>query len=198
MSWRVAPQKSRWPDRFALYVVLVGALLSVGMPATLLGRTITFAWNPSPAGAAAGYRIHYGLASGQYQWTLDAGHATNATLTLPDDGNTYYLAATAYNPAGVEGGYSNESVSAPVATPSVSFLVAAVLAAPAPVVLTAPALTAGQFTFTVNGVSGAGYIVQVSTNLVNWTPVLTNAAPFTFSAPRNPRVSRCFYRALAQ
>jgi hypothetical protein len=73
-----------------------------------------------------------------------------------------------------------------------------VLAAPAPVVLTAPALTAGQFTFTVNGVSGAGYIVQVSTNPVNWTPVLTNAAPFTFSTPRNPRVSRCFYRALAQ
>jgi hypothetical protein len=39
----------------------------------------------------------------------------------------------------------------------------------------------GQFSFTVNGPPGTGYVIQSSSNLVNWVPVLTNVAPFTFS-----------------
>jgi hypothetical protein len=48
--------------------------------------------------------------------------------------------------------------------------------------LTQPSLgttawTAGQFGFTVNGQSGPDYIIWASTNLVDWAPIYTNAAP---------------------
>lgn len=68
-----------------------------------------------------------------------------------------------------------------------------------PAILTSLMFTNNQFSFTVNGTAGAGYIVQTSTNLAtaNWTAIVTNTSPFSFtetdySAPQK------FYRAVAQ
>jgi endonuclease/exonuclease/phosphatase family metal-dependent hydrolase len=65
--------------------------------------------------------------------------------------------------------------------------------------LTSVVFTNGQFTLTVNGSTGASYVVQTSTNLAstNWIPALTNVSPFNFgdadiAAPQK------FYRAVAQ
>jgi hypothetical protein len=41
-------------------------------------------------------------------------------------------------------------------------------------ILTGPGYANGQFYFTLNGESKAGYVVLSSGSLTNWTPILTN------------------------
>ena len=69
---------------------------------------------------------------------------------------------------------------------------------PAPPLLSAPSYAAGQFHFTLLGGTNFTYIIQASTDLLNWAPVATNTAPTSvrvidLTAP-NPR---SFYRVLA-
>ena len=52
----------------------------------------------------------------------------------------------------------------------------------------------GPFSFNVSGVPGFGYIVQASTNLVDWESVQTNLAPFAFTDPDASFYSQRFYR----
>ncbi len=77
---------------------------------------------------------------------------------------------------------------------------------PAPPIIAAPAilniarLAAGAMQLNVAGSTGATYICQVSTNLINWTPILTNQITtgiFGLQVPGpSPGVHR-FYRALS-
>ncbi len=55
---------------------------------------------------------------------------------------------------------------------------------------------AGSFEFTVSGISGASYIIETSTNLVNWAPVETNAAPFLFLDANVTQYACRFFRAV--
>jgi hypothetical protein len=71
--------------------------------------------------------------------------------------------------------------------------------APAPP--TVPALSAScyggaRFSFNLTGTPGAFYVVEVSTDLVNWVPVLTNVAPFNFVDSNAVKFSRRFYQAV--
>jgi hypothetical protein len=50
--------------------------------------------------------------------------------------------------------------------------------------------------FTVSGVPGLQYIVQASTNLVNWVTLGTNTPPFEFFDPSSANLPKCFYRAV--
>ena len=57
----------------------------------------------------------------------------------------------------------------------------------------------GQFSMTINGDAGPDYIVQTSTDLLNWQSVFTNnspAVPFTFTDTYTPASSLLFYRIL--
>lgn len=60
--------------------------------------------------------------------------------------------------------------------------------------------TGGAFQFTVTGQSGQSYIIQASTNLVNWAPIFTNqspyASPFTFVDPNATNYVNRFYRVV--
>jgi len=60
--------------------------------------------------------------------------------------------------------------------------------------LTSAVQANGQFAFNVEGVTGYKYAVQASTDLVHWTAVQTNAAPFTFTDPNASQVAHQFYR----
>ncbi len=72
----------------------------------------TVAWNPD-TGQAAGYDVHYGLSSGNYTSTLNAGN--NASATLQNlSAQTYYIAVTAYNGNNAQSGYSPELVIDPL------------------------------------------------------------------------------------
>ncbi|HEU5396049.1 MAG TPA: hypothetical protein VFV81_02705 [Verrucomicrobiae bacterium] len=77
-----------------------------------------------------------------------------------------------------------------------SFL-AATSSVTAPVVGTCT-LTRDQFQFDVNGTTGANYIVEATTNLspAAWSPVLTNAAPFTYSETNSSAFWQRFYRVV--
>jgi fibronectin type 3 domain-containing protein len=61
-----------------------------------------------------GYRIHSGFSSGNYTVSTDVGNTTAANVALTQSGATYYFVVTAYNAAGTESPFSNQtSITAP-------------------------------------------------------------------------------------
>ena len=69
---------------------------------------MTLAWDASTGRNVAGYKLHYGFSSRNYDTTIDAGPLTQYTISGLEDGRTYYMAATAYDSAGRESDYSSE------------------------------------------------------------------------------------------
>jgi hypothetical protein len=68
-----------------------------------------------------------------------------------------------------------------------------------PVTLTPVSLAAGKFTLQINGSVGPQYILQASTNLINWTSILTNTPsvmPLTVTDTNAVNFKHRFYRAL--
>ena len=54
----------------------------------------------------------------------------------------------------------------------------------------------GEFALNVNGGAGCNYVVQVSSNLVDWASIETNTAPFTFVDVNASQFRQRFYRAI--
>jgi hypothetical protein len=69
---------------------------------------VKLAWDANTEPALAGYKIYVGASSRTYDYSVDVGNSTEHTVTGLADGQTYYLAATAYDTDGNESGYSNE------------------------------------------------------------------------------------------
>ena len=61
--------------------------------------------------------------------------------------------------------------------------------------LTSAIQTHGQFGFAVSGVTGYKYVVQASSDLVNWVSVETNTAPFNYSDLTASQHNQRYYRA---
>ncbi len=68
----------------------------------------TMSWNPNNEGELAGYKVYYGNSSGSYSSSIDVGNQTSYTISNLVEGEIYFFAATAYDLAGNESGYSNE------------------------------------------------------------------------------------------
>jgi len=138
-------------------------------------------WMPSNDPDVVRYRIYYGTESQSYVNQVTVDNTNVATISGLADGITYYLNATAITGAGIESPFSDELV---YTTPS------------AAATLTVQPVSAGQFSFNVDGVEGYQYVVESSTNLLTWAAVQTNTAPFTFTAASTPDVPQQFYRTL--
>lgn len=150
-------------------------------PAVLGSQSVSLSWDPSNDPSVVGYRVYFGTASHNYSTVMDVGNVTHASVPLPLAGATYYFAVTDYDQLGNQSDFSNE----------------AVYTAPAGATLSAVSLANGRFSFNVTNVNGSPCVIETSTNLINWSPVLTNAAPFTF-VDSNPAGSRQrFYRAVS-
>jgi len=54
----------------------------------------------------------------------------------------------------------------------------------------------GQYALSVEGTAGLKYVVQASTNLVDWVPVQTNTAPFTFVDVNAGKYRQRYYRSI--
>jgi hypothetical protein len=54
----------------------------------------------------------------------------------------------------------------------------------------------GQYALAVAGVTGYKYVIQASTNLVNWVPMQTNTAPFTFVDANAGKFRQRYYRSV--
>jgi fibronectin type 3 domain-containing protein len=78
------------------------------------GGTIKLAWDPNTESDLAGYRVYYGTSSGVYDNSVDAGMGTPSgglvtySLTNLAKGQTYCIAVTAHDTAGIESQFSNE------------------------------------------------------------------------------------------
>jgi hypothetical protein len=143
-------------------------------------QSVTLGWDPSGDSGVAGYKIYYGTASHIYTAAVVVGNTNNGTITGLVARITYYFAATSYNGAGAESPFSDE----------VSYTV------PAPAAqLSGVVSSGGQFSFTVTGATGQTYVVQASTNLLDWVSVLSNNAPFVFVDSNAAGFNQRFYRA---
>ncbi|HTB82052.1 MAG TPA: hypothetical protein VK742_00225 [Candidatus Sulfotelmatobacter sp.] len=81
--------------------------LFCGLPAFGV-QSVTLSWNASADPTVVGYKIYYGTTSGVYPNSVDAGGATNVTITGLADGSTNYFAGTTYDSATNESPYSAE------------------------------------------------------------------------------------------
>ena len=90
--------------------ILTGCLiLLISFASQIPGaQTVTLAWDSILQPDLAGYRVHWGTASGDYTQTTDVGNTTRTVISNLTDGTTNFFAVTAYNTAGVESLPSNE------------------------------------------------------------------------------------------
>ena len=106
------------PSRRSLYgataiaVALLSLITLIASPGH--GAQVQLAWNASTntdgqsLTELVGYRLYYGLSSGNYHVILDVGNALSAALDGLEDGRTYYFAVTIYDIEGFESDFSNE------------------------------------------------------------------------------------------
>jgi fibronectin type 3 domain-containing protein len=89
------------------FEIVVCSIIGV-IASNAVAAQATLAWDPNTESDLAGYRIHYGTASGSYTVHTDVHNVTTYSLTDLKEGQLYYFAVTAYDTAGNESGYSNE------------------------------------------------------------------------------------------
>jgi hypothetical protein len=138
--------------------------------------------------ALAGQNVTFGItATGSgpliYQWMFNTNAlaaATNALLTLtnvtPAQAGTYYVKVS--NSVGS----TNSSPAELTVYPTTA------------ATLTAAAPAGGQFAMSVGGIPNYQYVVQASTNLVDWVSVQTNTAPFSYVDSDASQFRQRYYR----
>ena len=85
---------------FGLVILLCSSLASAA--------SATLAWDVVTAPELAGYKLHYGSASRNYGFNVNAGKSTTAAVSGLEEGKVYYFAVTAYDASGKQSGFSNE------------------------------------------------------------------------------------------
>ena len=139
------------------------------------------AWNGSTSTNVTGYRVYYGVASGNYSNSIVAGNVTNITVPGLASGVTYFFAVTAYNAGGLESSFSNEFNYVP-------------LIPPAPASVT----TTWRGILTVRGPADQRHSVLATQSFTNWTVIgtvtLGVTGSVTFTDPNAAAFSRRFYR----
>ncbi len=93
------------PKLILSFILLFFALVSSQIA---LAAQIRLAWDPNTESNIEGYKIYYGTSSKSYIGSVDIGNVTKYTLTGLTQGQTYYIAVTAYNNSNSESGYSIE------------------------------------------------------------------------------------------
>lgn len=73
---------------------------------TPTSETVTLQWNANPEPDIAGYRLHYGKASGVYMQVKETGKVTSVPVTV--DAGRWYFSITAFNTASEESAPSAE------------------------------------------------------------------------------------------
>jgi hypothetical protein len=144
--------------------------------------SVTIAWNQSQDTNVVGYKVYSGTITHTYTNVIVVGNTTNTLISGINQGITKYFAVTAYTSSGAESAYSTE----------VAFY------APPGNLLDSIAYSGSQFSFAVNGNAGSEFIVEASTNLVDWVPLQTNEAPFTFVDANASHFGQRFYIAIPQ
>ena len=91
-------------------LVLVLAICMVFSVAVAQAESVKAIWDANSEADLAGYKLHYGLVSGDYETSIDVGLVIEHIIDVGSWGDgLYYFAVTAYDNAGNESGYSNEA-----------------------------------------------------------------------------------------
>jgi len=174
----------RWPFKITGLTKFLGVLLILAALSTTVqaGQSVTLAWNRSADPIVAGYNIYYGGTSGTYTNMVNAGNATNATISGLVQGRTYYFAATTYSSLGVESSISSEaSYTVPILA-GVQFRVT----------------PTRQFILTVTGPVGHTYDILATQDFKTWTVIGTGTVgtngSLNFTDTNAPCFSKRFYR----
>ena len=104
-----AAELDRWRFVFSSFVSAAIFAAQGLLLAETHAANVSLAWNKNPEPDVIGYRIHYGLSGGSPASVVDAGGATNVTISGLQEGASYSFFASAYNSAGLE-----SELSAPV------------------------------------------------------------------------------------
>jgi PKD repeat protein len=102
--------------RAALISILVCASIFLFVPKGYTAQA-TLEWEPVIHPNLAGYKIHQGNSSLNYDFPIDVGNWTSCTIGDLLEGETYYFAVTAYDNYGNESDYSNEVSYSPSNSP---------------------------------------------------------------------------------
>ena len=155
-----------------------GEAFGATAPAT---NSVKLAWNKSLTTNVTGYRVYYGVVSGNYPNSIVAGNVTSNTVPGLTGGVTYYFAIAAYNASGVLSVFSNE----------ISYM---------PLLPAAPVSVAStrRGVVVVKGLSGKQYDILATQNLTSWTLIgtvtLGATGTLNFTDPNVASFSRRFYR----
>ena len=97
-----------WIGKKASLAVLSVWLVLLGQVSVLAAQDVVLSWNPSSVSTVAGYKIYYGAAPHGYTSVVDAGNATNVTVSGLAAGATVYFAAKTYDALNNESAFSEE------------------------------------------------------------------------------------------
>jgi Fibronectin type III domain len=166
----------------SLMGLFVAVAVSVVALPTFASQNVELTWSPSPSPDVVGYNIYYGgAASGGYNSEISVGNTTNVTVSGLAGGTTYYFSAKAVNSSGIESTYSIQS----------SYLVPSAAAIFGKLIYSGNAVSVA-----VTGTPGSIYVIQASTNLVNWISLVTNVTPLQFTDTNVGQYRKRFYRAV--
>ncbi len=137
-----------------------------------------------------------GKAPFKYQWKFNGVNitgATKATLTLSNvkssqSGGYTVQVSNAY-------GAVNSATAQLLVTNRITVTSLATIITPIAPTISTPVKSGNQFSFNITGTSGSQYVVQATSDLVNWVPVYTNTAPFTFVETNAAGFNQRFYRS---
>jgi Fibronectin type III domain len=162
--------------------VLVAIAVAVMALPTFASQSVELTWSPSSSPDVVGYNIYYGgQPTGGYNNKISVGNATNVTVSGLTSGVTYYFSATAVNSSGIESYYSIQS----------SYVVLSTAAILGGVVYSNNTVSMG-----LTGTPGSMYVIQASTDLVNWISLQTNVTPLQFTDTNVGHYRKRFYRAV--
>ncbi len=153
-------------------------------PLVLAGDTLYGVTSNSTSGGCIFFAVN---TDGKGFTVMDSGFATDLAgglVAIRDTTNTTLVGMGAYD-------YSIPEIFTFTVTPPATL---------PPVVLSAPQITGGKtdFTFQLSGPAGSNYVLQASTNLLNWSSVSTSTIPISGSINLSNAISgyhRKFYRA---
>src|SRR5271167_3664983 len=70
--------------------------------------SVTLAWDAVSDPSVTGYMVYSGPAAGDYTSSIAVGNTTSYTVSNLVEGTTYHFAATSYDAAGTQSGFSND------------------------------------------------------------------------------------------
>lgn len=185
-----------WSSRITGFTRILGVIAFLGLfhnpgqtfgATALVGQSVTLTWNANTDSNVTGCNVYYGGSSGNYTNMINAGNVTNVTVSGLVAGVTYYFAATTYDSAGDQSGYSTEATYTVPTTVSTTPAQVQIRSAPA-----------GQFILTVSGPIDTTYNILATQDLIAWTVIgtatLGASGSLDFTDTNAASFSKRFYR----